>query len=281
MPEARQKIAVLKARRYTRYKLFKYKVRVRSTRSPDAFKGYESSINSCSSDGYIEKVSNDQHSFEKVAVYQTDGVVIFDSSLTMIKSLALALLLVLPPHLAEGYSSPGTTDFRTVDLMSVGPSQLAVLDGGEWASVQVALKEEKLLPKSTRNGYMTIITGRNGENQRVVGMQCPGSRNSVYEDSVAVIPRKVSEEDAIATYIVSLSSVHTTLPKAEQVGGSADSVIAGKAVVLGSSELACFAGEALAAMGIDVSLVSPGSPKVKKSVGKSEFDCFAFFCASF
>jgi hypothetical protein len=149
-----------------------------------------------------------------------------------------------------------------------------VLDGGEWASVQAILQKQKVLKRSTRNGYMRIVAGRNEDNQRVVAMECPDDKNAVYEDSVALIPDKISENDAISTYIVSLSTVHSVLPKAEQVGGSDDSLIAGKVVVLGGNELACFAAEGLASMGIEVSLVSPGSPKVKKNIGNRKFYSF-------
>jgi hypothetical protein len=193
---------------------------------------------------------------------------------------SISLLLILLPLSCEALSSAASVDFRTVNLKSMGPSQLAVLDGGEWASVQAILQEENVLKRSTRNGYMTIVAGRNEDNQRVVAMQCPDDKNAVFEDSVALVPDKISESDAISTYIVSLSAVYSVLPKAEQVGGSDDSVIAGKVVVLGGNELACFAAEGLASMGVEVSLVSPGSPKVNKNIGKRKFYSFTMVLSS-
>ena len=183
----------------------------------------------------------------------------------------LSLLLILLPLSCHAFSSVASVDYRTLTLKSEGASQLAVLDGGEWASVQASLFKEKALQRASRYGYMKVVAGRNKDNQRVVAMQCPEGSNVVFEDSVALIPDKVSDSDAIATYIVSLSSVHSVLPKVESVGGSDDSLIGGKAVVLGGNDLACFAAEGLASLGVEVSLVSTGSPKVKKTVGKRKF----------
>jgi hypothetical protein len=91
----------------------------------------------------------------------------------------------------------------------------------------------------------------------------------VYEDSVAIIPDKISDQDAIATCIHSLAAIHCTMPRLDGVGGSssddvANSFVSGRVVVLGGNDLACFAAHGLAALGVHVSLVSTGSPKVKK-----------------
>lgn len=183
----------------------------------------------------------------------------------MIRSTSL--LLALLPLWCEALSSTVSShDFATVHLESVGTVRNSVLDGGEWASIQAILKKQKALKKSTKNGFMRIVSGRNEYNERVVAMQCPDDSNSVFEDSVALIPNNVSEQDAISTYIISLSAVHSVLPKAEQVGGSEDTVIAGKVVILGSNDIACFAAEGLVSMGVEVSIVSPGSPKVNKNM---------------
>ena len=180
------------------------------------------------------------------------------------------------------------TTYPTTTLSSIGKSQLAVLDGGEWISVQSVLQEEAKnaaqqqqspLKRKTKYGYMTVVAGKDDENRRVVAMQSLENKDNnskdtkvVYQDTVAVIPPQVSEEDAISTYITSLSCIHCALPKLENVGGGSDSVVAtGKAIVLGSSEVACFAAEGLASLGIDVTLVNnKGSAKVNKNVGKSK-----------
>ena len=183
-----------------------------------------------------------------------------------------------------------TTSFPTTTLASIGKSQLAVLDGGEWISVQSILQkelkrsEENQQPPrtTTKYGYMNVVTGKDDENRRVVAMQCLEKKggggsdkatehNEVYQDTIAVIPGPISEEDAISTYITALPCIHCALPKLENVGGGSDSVATGKAVVLGSSDVACFAAEGLASLGIDVVVVNnKGSANVKKNVGKSK-----------
>jgi hypothetical protein len=168
----------------------------------------------------------------------------------------------------QALTSPSTsvsTSYPTKSLLSVGKSQLAVLDGGEWNSVQTILRDEwKTTP--TKYGYMKVVAGRDEENRRVVAMQCLGDDNNmniVYHDTVAVIPDKISDDDAIATYVTAFSCVHCALPRLENVGGGQDSIATGKAVVLGCSDLACFAANGLASLGIEVYLVNnKGSAKV-------------------
>ena len=182
-------------------------------------------------------------------------------------------------------STPLVSAYSTLTLTSVGKSQLAVLDGAEWNSVQSILKDQQKQDKSsssspsssptinfTKYGYMKIVTGKDEDNRRIVAMQCMDTddnnnkRNDiVYEDSLAVIPQKVSDVDAISTYIASFSSIHCALPiieEEENVGGR-------KAVVLGSSDLACFSAEGLACMGMDVFMVNnKGNANVRKNIGK-------------
>jgi len=128
---------------------------------------------------------------------------------------------------------------------------------------------------------MKVVTGRDETNRRVVAMLCidsDGSQQqdlSVYEESVAVIPNKISDADAISTYIASLSAIHCALPRVENVGGSGDGISAtistGKAVVLGSGDLACFTAEGLASLGMHVYLVNnKGNANVCTDVGKLE-----------
>jgi hypothetical protein len=191
----------------------------------------------------------------------------------------LLLLLVNPCRALSSTSITKSIEFPTVNLQSTGTSQLAILDGGEWSTVQALLQKEGRIHKRTftKYGYMTIVTGRNDENQRVIAMQTlDDENNTVYQDSVAFIPDQVSEMDAIATYISSLSAIHCALPpKLKGIGGGTDSaqIVQGKTVVLGSNELACFAAEGLATLGVQVSLVSPGSPNVKKNVGTRKSTC--------
>mmetsp|Transcript_26918 Transcript_26918/g.30143 ORF Transcript_26918/g.30143 Transcript_26918/m.30143 type:complete len:600 (+) Transcript_26918:118-1917(+) len=186
--------------------------------------------------------------------------------------------LSLPSSTSTSSSSSGSTaltsSYSTVSLSSVGKSKLAILDGAEWDSVQSILRDQQKQQFSMTNyGYMKVVTGKDEDNRRIVAMECIADNNSpqtVYADSVAVIPPKVSDEDAISTYIASLSSIHCALPRIENIGGSIDSIIlTGKVVVLGSGELACFSAEGLACMGMEVFMVNnKGNAKVKKSTGK-------------
>lgn len=204
--------------------------------------------------------------------------------------LILLLLTANPCWALSSSTATKSMEFPTVSLQSIGKSQLAILDGGEWSTVQALLQNEGRLSKRTytKYGYMTIVTGRNDKNQRVIAMQSSAENAAVYQDSVALIPDQVAETDAISTYISSLSAIHCALPPTtlKGIGGGTDSISIGqgKTVVLGSNELACFAAEGLATLGVHVSLVSPGSPKVNTNVGacKSHGNTyildFAFLC---
>lgn len=188
--------------------------------------------------------------------------------------------------------------YSTLTLSTLGKSQLAILDGAEWNSVRNILKGQQELESSpssssmstetnsapfTRYGYMTIVTGKDENNRRIVAMQCMdngGDINTnnnpprmVYKDSVAAIPQTVSDEDAISTYTLAFSSIHCALPRIENIGGSNDSIVStGKVVVLGSSDLACFSAEGLASMGMEVFMVNnKGNANVKKDIGNCKF----------
>jgi hypothetical protein len=182
------------------------------------------------------------------------------------------------PYALTSTSVTTMMTYPTTTLSSIGKSQLAVLDGGEWISVQSILQEERKPASSrrrTKYGYMNVVTGKDDKNRRVVAMQCldatDNTEKKVYQDTIAVIPSQISEEDAISTFIMSLSCVHCALPKLENVGGGGDSVATGRAVVLGSSDVACFAAEGLSSLGIDVTVVNnKGSANVKKNVGTSK-----------
>ena len=180
-----------------------------------------------------------------------------------------------------------TSAIPTSKLESVGRSQFAVLDGAEWNSVQNILRDQRRQPPqslpTTKYGYMSVLTGKDENNRRIVAMQCIDSDGSqqqsssvVYEDSIAVIPNQVSDADAISTYIASLSSIVCALPRMDNIGGGGDDssvAISGKAVVLGSSDLACFSAEGLASLGIEVFLVNnKGNASVRKNIGKRKCD---------
>jgi len=191
---------------------------------------------------------------------------------------------------ALSMTTKSTSTIPITKLASVGRSQFAVFDGAEWNSVKSILRnQQRQTPQSspsvsnsqsTKYGYMNVVTGKDDKNRRIVAMQCTDSDGSqqqassnVYEDSVAVIPNKVSDADAISTYIASLSVIVCALPRLENIGGgggeSSTNMSTGKAVVLGSGDLACFSAEGLASLGMEVFMVNnKGSAKVRENAGK-------------
>jgi hypothetical protein len=208
---------------------------------------------------------------------------LFPSCVTCLGLQVLLLLLELPFSSTLSSSSLLQTvaALPIAKIYSKSAQQVAILDGSEWISVQRVLQEEQKTLTHSKYGYMRVVTGRNKENQRVVAIQAvqapttsEGDKSSedsaqVYEDSIAIIPDKITDQDAIATCIHSLAAIHCTMPRLDGVGGSssddvANSFVSGKVVVLGGNDLACFAAHGLAALGVHVSLVSTGSPKVKK-----------------
>jgi len=188
-------------------------------------------------------------------------MVVLFSSVTMTEALSAASI---KPSLS------------TVPLKSIETTQLAILDGPEWLSIQTLYnnnhnnknKNNNIVPKA-QFGHMTVVVGKDAQGQQIIGIKSvtmgdnKEQEDHVYQDSVAKIPSGIKKEDAIATYIASLSTIHAVLPKAEQVGGSQEVMIGGKVVILGGNELACFAAEGLASLGVQVCLVSTGNPKVK------------------
>lgn len=186
----------------------------------------------------------------------------------------------------EALSSTSTSTIPTTKLTSVGRSQFAVLDGAEWDSVKSLLLDEQRQPsqspsttsspRSKKYGYMNVVTGKDENNCRIVAMQCIDSYGSqassvVYEDSVAIIPNQVSDEDAISTYIASFSVIHSAFPRFKIGGGNefSEAISTGKVVVLGSGDLACFSAEGLASLGMEVFLVNnKWINNVRKNLGK-------------
>ena len=188
-------------------------------------------------------------------------------------SMLTTMIMFAIWSLAQGFASVSKSFLPTILLESVDQRQLAVLDGAEWASIQRLASGGGAAPSAnTKYGYTTVVVGKDNQGATIVGMQSSEQPLGIYQESAAKVPVGVNVEDALATYIASISTVHAVLPRSEKVGGSDESVVGGKVVVVGSSDLACFAAEGLACFGVHVCMVSTGSPKVKPSkVGKSEF----------
>ena len=220
----------------------------------------------------------------------------------MLWSFALLILLSLHRHDASSFTvhalsttSSSATSLPTMPLSSISSSQKAIIDGAEWLSIQLLLQQEGKIPLPnslvtpasknprrpgggpfTKYGAMTVVTGMNENKERVIGISSSSdssSNNEVYVDSVAYVPKAVSDGDAIQTYISSIASVHCMLPRINEIGGTSnvDFTLTGnsgsKIVIVGGGELACYAAVALSTLGIQhVSLITTdGNPKVKKN----------------
>ena len=165
----------------------------------------------------------------------------------------LLLLLLLLSTSCHGLSSeailrsmtrnkPVVGSSSLLQLAAVSSSQLAALDGAEWASLQAILMEQDKIPRGefTDFGTMTLVTGTTKDKKRVVGIQAAASggggetvsldaETHVYADSMATIPSKMSDQDAISTLWASLVGVHCILPRCDHVGGSEnESFVSGK-----------------------------------------------------
>ena len=179
-----------------------------------------------------------------------------------------------PTITSSASSSPKTVPAGKVLQQSV------ILDGPEWQSVQNQLirlerphsQSQSQQPlykyRSSSSGIYNIITGSvNGE--RMVGMQhlLPSTTTStatatndnekspfhvvtldqdssiqVYTDSIAYIPKEVSELDVIWTMIQSFSTIHCGRPILQNIGGASDTIDfvsqESRVVIVGNNPLA-------------------------------------------
>jgi hypothetical protein len=161
-------------------------------------------------------------------------------------------------------------NLNVLHLTSVTNKQVVVYDGAELRAIEHFLGQNEHVigtktssritySRGNRIGIMSVVTGTLGaSNRRVVGVQVSplvksdetlwlDETTGLYLDSVAYIPKSVSDSAAIATYVSSLVSVHCTLPRVKEVGGSinicsdVDDFIGGRVVVVGGSNFAVFA----------------------------------------
>ena len=195
------------------------------------------------------------------------------------------VLLALPISigaLLQTTHSPIRRSFST-SLRAVSKRQTFIFDGGELDSFLLQNNDHSSISTgmaATKCGSLTLVTGSTQEDpsQRIVAVQSNGDTTyetismgdvDVYEHTVAKIPQKVSEADALSTAGAALVGIHSAIPKVGGVGGSDNSndvFYTGKAVVMGGNDYACFVANGLTALGIDVSLVSTGSPGANKGV---------------
>eukprot|EP00957_Ditylum_brightwellii_P170666 12991031-Ditylum_brightwellii.AAC.1 len=136
-------------------------------------------------------------------------------------------------------SSLTTQRMKATKLSAVAKRQKAIFDGAEFISIaSFLISEDGSMSRSgeeggvdvmpqMRAGYMTIVTGTTEEDgERVIGFERPSSSSEkeekvdgeefvslgdgtfVYRDSMAVLPKKISDADAISTAAAALCGVH-------------------------------------------------------------------------
>ena len=151
---------------------------------------------------------------------------------TPIGVIALALLAI---H-AQSFRGVTIRCRRPSDLQAVSKRQTYIYDGGELQSFLIANNDlSNANSRQAQVGSITFVTGTTDESRRIIGVEKnddgDGSREvtslgetCVYSDTVAEIPSRVSDEDALKTASASLVGIHCSLPAVEAVGGSANDV---------------------------------------------------------
>jgi len=199
----------------------------------------------------------------------------------MMGSLLAHLVLLLPIATKALQTSSLRRSFPT-SLQAVSQRRTFIFDGGELESFLLHgnTGESTGSTAATKVGSLTLVTGSTQEDpsQRIVAVQTNTNDINanyetvsmgdvdVYAHTIATIPQKVSEADALSTAAAALVGIHCAIPKVGGVGGSDNSndvFYTGKAVVVGGNDYACFVADGLATLGIEVSLVSTGSPRAK------------------
>lgn len=179
-------------------------------------------------------------------------------------------------------------------LSAISQRQTFILDGGELQSFLlhggVSSPLDASMGSGRRNaqqavGCLKLVTGTietedSPSQRRVVAVQKTdqdsnndafdtvslGSNVEVYKHTMATIPDKVSDGDAMSTAAAALVGIHCGIPKVDMLAGSSDEVFySGKAVVMGGNDYATFIADGLATLGIETSLVSTGGAKTKNN----------------
>jgi len=176
---------------------------------------------------------------------------------------------------------------------SIAASQLAILDGSDLDCLEKFVRSESphatsgrkdgddgkrsLKDRDDRVAYCSIVTGSTTSNSdgntRVIGIAAESSEEgalsgtveikgdgnelvTIYEDSMAYIPKSVADADAISTCAASLVGIHCAIHDplraniVKGIGGSEDDFVAPitdvkekKIAIMGGSEYACFIAE--------------------------------------
>lgn len=211
---------------------------------------------------------------------------------TSSSSTAAAALLVLILPSAAAFLQPrsshtsisSSTSFL---LNAVSQRQTFIIDGGELESFLLHNNNSEGETSSTGGGRrgnvvgsLTLVTGttQDDPSKRIIGVKADDDINNyetvslgdavdVYKHTIATIPQSVSDNDALSTAAAAVVGVHCALPRVGGVGGSDNSndvFYSGKSVIIGGNDYACFLADAMASLGIEVSIVSNnGGIKVK------------------
>lgn len=211
---------------------------------------------------------------------------------TSSSSTAAAALLVLILPSAAAFLQPrsshtsisSSTSFL---LNAVSQRQTFIIDGGELESFLLHNNNSEGETSSTGGGRrgnvvgsLTLVTGttQDDPSKRIIGVKADDDINNyetvslgdeidVHKHTIATIPQSVSDNDALSTAAAAVVGVHCALPRVGGVGGSDNSndvFYSGKSVIIGGNDYACFLADAMASLGIEVSIVSNnGGIKVK------------------
>ncbi|KAL7511363.1 hypothetical protein ACHAXN_008266 [Cyclotella atomus] len=187
--------------------------------------------------------------------------------LLLLSTLTLQTSSFQPPQISK-FLSPNSQKASSSNLQA---KQTYIYDGGELQSFLLSNPSKNAIP-SPRGaaddvGYVTFVTSK-----YQIGILADDKETTatstidnykVYSNTMAKIPNGVSEADAMSTAAACLVGIDCAVPRLN-VGGADDSgFYGGKAVVVGGNEYACFLAEGLAVLGIDTSIVSTGSVKLK------------------
>ena len=161
----------------------------------------------------------------------------------------------LPQQLLQPPPSSIRCNKSPIALHALSQRQTFLLDGGELESflvhnndhnaATIAAGNAVASPRNAHKGVgcLSFVTGTTDDQKRIVGVEQLGSEDDagtnyetislgdgihVYKHTVAVIPERVSDMDAISTAAASVVGVHCAIPRVGGVGGSDDGVVFGK-----------------------------------------------------
>ena len=171
-------------------------------------------------------------------------------------------------------------------------TKTVVFDGPEWSSIQQAMPDRTTPTTLNSCGVMTVAVGT-FEGERMVGVVAEqdssdatvtlDNNSRVYQHTLAKLPAKIPDQDALTTVVAALVGIQCTAPRLDSVGGSSQSEcwVSGRVVVLGGSDYAAFCAEGLAACGAHVYWVSTNNVNIQHPNGTSVEYCILYVLVFF